>query len=49
MYKNKYKLDDLKALMNDNSFLLVKKIRHGFGQFYDYIFKNSKLNDRDSD
>lgn len=42
MYKDKYKPDDLEALMHDNSFTLVKKIPHGFGEFNDYIYKHSR-------
>lgn len=36
--------DDVDNLMLDNGFELHLSIRHGFGKFYDKIFKNKNLN-----
>jgi FkbM family methyltransferase len=45
MYKNKNDFSQMNLLLTSNKFFLDKKIKHGFGNFYELIYR-SNLNSR---
>ncbi len=44
MYVNNNQ-DNIVQLLNSNGFIEVAKIKHGFGDFYEIIYENSRLDD----
>ena len=42
MYQKNIKYEDIKDLLNLNGYYEIKRIRHGFGNFYDYFFSQEK-------
>ena len=44
MYKNKSKDSLIPKLLNDNGFIEINRIKHGFGDFYEIIYRNTNYN-----
>ena len=40
MYKNMISFDKINEILNKNNFQLVKRFKHGFGEFEDLLYKN---------
>lgn len=42
MYLKNRSYDDMKELLNANGYFEIKRIKHGFGDFYDYFYSQDK-------
>ncbi len=42
MYEHSESFDEITALLEKNNYVLEKKIKHGFGDFYECVFKYTK-------
>ena len=41
MYLRARTYDEMKELLNQNGYREIKRIKHGFGDFYDYFYSKS--------
>lgn len=43
MYKNRNDFQSIPKILHENGFVEFKKIKHGFGDFYEVVYKNANL------
>jgi FkbM family methyltransferase len=49
MYLKNRSYDEMKNILNSNGFYEIAKIKHGFGDFYDYFYSKNQALIRDKD